>query len=224
MKYLRTRGSYDWYYALFGSGFVLNVGGEAGYIWGYDKTPLAPGQDEIRINDRFFLGEPQIRGFKIRGVGPRVQRFGLDANGALVTNKNSFTDDAIGGRAYYRGRLEVQIPLGAAGAELGLRPSIFMDAGAVFGVHTPTLLCQQPPPGVPQLPASLNCVANDGTTGSTGFREFFKGDTPSPRLSVGVGVSWNSPFGPFRFDLAKALIKKDGDDTQLFQFNVGTQF
>ncbi len=224
VKYLRTRSTYDWYYALFGSGFVLNVGAEAGYIYGYDTKALASGQDRIRINDRFFLGEPQIRGFKIRGIGPRVQRFGLDANGALITDKNSFTDDAIGGRAYYRGRLEVQIPLGAAGAELGLRPSIFMDAGAVFGVRAPTLSCQQPPPGVPQLPASLNCAANDGTTGTSGFREFFKGDTPSPRLSVGAGVSWNSPFGPFRFDLAKALIKKDGDDTQLFQFNVGTQF
>ncbi len=224
VKYLRTRGTYDWYYALFGSGFVLNVGGEAGYIWGYDKGNLAPGQDRIRINDRFFLGEPQIRGFKIRGVGPRVLRYGLAADGTIITDKNSFTDDAIGGRAYYRGRLELQIPLGAAGSELGLRPSIFMDAGAVFGVATPILSCQQPPPGVTQLPAALNCAANDGSTGSAGFREFFKGDTPSPRLSVGAGVSWNSPFGPFRFDLAKALIKKDGDDTQLFQFNVGTQF
>ena len=224
VKYIRTRSTYDWYYALFGSGFVLNVGAEAGYIYGYDKGALLPGQDRIRINDRFFLGEPQLRGFAIRGVGPRVQRNSLGANGEILSGKNQFTDDAIGGRAYYRGRLEVQIPLGSAGAELGLRPSIFADVGAVFGVRTPLLSCQQPPPGVPQLPASLNCAANDGTTGSAGFREFFKGDTPSPRLSVGAGVSWNSPFGPFRFDLAKALLKKDGDDTKLFQFNVGTQF
>ena len=224
VKYLRTRSTYDIYYALFGSGFVLNVGAEAGYIYGYDNRSLAPGQDKIRINDRFFLGEPQIRGFRIRGVGPRVQRNTLDANGVPLTSKNSFTDDAIGGRTYYRGRIEVQIPLGAAGSELGLRPSVFVDAGAVFGVARPTLSCQQPPPGVPQLPASLNCAANNGTTGSAGFREFFLGDTPRPRVSVGAGVSWNSPFGPFRFDLAKALIKSPGDDTQLFQFNVGTQF
>jgi outer membrane protein insertion porin family len=59
---------------------------------------------------------------------------------------------------------------------------------------------------------------------SPGFNEVFLGDTPSPRLSVGIGVSWNSPFGPFRFDLAKALLKQPGDDDQLFQFNVGTQF
>ena len=27
-----------------------------------------------------------------------------------------------------------------------------------------------------------------------------------------------------RIDVAKALVKQDGDETQLFQFNVGTQF
>jgi outer membrane protein insertion porin family len=37
-------------------------------------------------------------------------------------------------------------------------------------------------------------------------------------------VNWNSPFGPFRIDIAKALIKAEGDDTKLFTFNVGTAF
>ncbi|MFN7397574.1 MAG: BamA/TamA family outer membrane protein, partial [Sandaracinobacter sp.] len=57
-----------------------------------------------------------------------------------------------------------------------------------------------------------------------GFKEFFFGDSASPRISVGIGVSWNSPFGPFRFDLARALRTVEGDLTQTFQFNVGTQF
>jgi outer membrane protein assembly factor BamA len=30
--------------------------------------------DKVRLTDRFFLGEPQLRGFDIRGVGPRVIR------------------------------------------------------------------------------------------------------------------------------------------------------
>ena len=130
IKYLKTRANYDWYHALFGSGFILNVGGEAGYITGY-------GGDSVRLTDRFFLGEPQIRGFGIRGVGPRVLRTPLDANGNLVTDRQQITDDAIGGKAYYLGRIEVQIPLGASGAELGLRPSIFTDIGAVWNVATP---------------------------------------------------------------------------------------
>ena len=220
VQYLRSRASYDRYWALFGSGFVLNLGGEAGYIYGYGSD-RGQGQDKIRINDRFFLGEPELRGFGIRGVGPRVTRRLLDAMGNVSTDKNSKTDDAIGGRAYYKARAEVQIPLGSAGAELGLRPSVFADMGAVFGVKKPNLICQQPPAGVPQI-ADPSCVAN--TVGSTGFREFYEGDSPKPRLSVGAGVSWNSPFGPFRFDIAKALLKQPGDTTKIFQFNVGTQF
>jgi outer membrane protein insertion porin family len=59
---------------------------------------------------------------------------------------------------------------------------------------------------------------------STPFSEEFHGDTPKPRLSIGFGVNWNSPFGPFRIDIARALIKAPGDDTKLVTFNVGTSF
>ncbi len=56
------------------------------------------------------------------------------------------------------------------------------------------------------------------------FRDFYFGDTWKPRVSVGFGVNWRSPFGPFRIDIAKALLKEPGDDTKLITFNVGTQF
>ena len=56
------------------------------------------------------------------------------------------------------------------------------------------------------------------------FQERFLGNSPSPRVSVGFGVNWNSPFGPFRIDIARALISEPGDDTKLFTFNVGTAF
>ena len=55
-------------------------------------------------------------------------------------------------------------------------------------------------------------------------REFFLGNSIKPRLAIGVGFNWNSPFGPFRFDFAKALMKQPGDDPKTFTFNVGTQF
>ena len=74
--------------------------------------------------------------------------------------------------------------------------------------------------GNPVLDANGNPILQT----NPGFKEFFLGNSPSPRVSVGIGVSWNSPFGPFRFDLARVLKKVEGDDTQVFQFNVGTQF
>ena len=49
-------------------------------------------------------------------------------------------------------------------------------------------------------------------------------DSGSIRASVGVGISWRSPFGPIRVDLAKALVKEDFDKTQIFRFNFGTRF
>ena len=39
-----------------------------------------------------------------------------------------------------------------------------------------------------------------------------------------IGVTGNSPFGPFRIDLAYPLLKAEGDDTRFFTFNVGTAF
>jgi outer membrane protein insertion porin family len=52
----------------------------------------------------------------------------------------------------------------------------------------------------------------------------FLGNSPKPRISVGIGVNWVSPFGPLRLDLAKAISFQKGDDPKLFTFNVGTQF
>ena len=46
----------------------------------------------------------------------------------------------------------------------------------------------------------------------------------APRVSVGIGFSWASPFGPFRIDLAKAIRKQRSDESEFFQFNVGTRF
>ena len=124
------------------------------------------------------------------------------------------------------GRVEVEVPLGSGGRELGLRPSIFMDVGALWGVPKPDLINEDDNTLTCITPAPTEVVPNPSPICNTspGFVETFVGDSPSPRISVGVGVSWNSPFGPFRFDLAKALKKVDGDDTQVFQFNVGTQF
>jgi len=49
-------------------------------------------------------------------------------------------------------------------------------------------------------------------------------DSGAPRASVGIGVSWDSPMGPLRFDLSKPVLKKPYDITETFQFNIGTRF
>ena len=49
-------------------------------------------------------------------------------------------------------------------------------------------------------------------------------DSSSPRVTVGTGLSWNSPFGPVVVDLGLAVIKEDFDETEIFSFSFGTQF
>lgn len=44
------------------------------------------------------------------------------------------------------------------------------------------------------------------------------------RYSAGFGLSWLSPMGPLQLVYAKALNSKEGDQTQVFQFQVGTAF
>jgi outer membrane protein insertion porin family len=246
VHYLRTRASASKYFPL-GRGWVFSTALEGGYIHSFDDAPRE-GVDAVRLTDRFFLGEPQLRGFDIRGVGPRIRRIPTAfVDGEVVdavANNRNIVDDALGGRAYYLGRAELEVPLGSSLRELGLRPSIFMDVGALFGLREPITTSVVPGPilnagGQRQcIPNSgtgpIVPIANDGTTAcpanhtlaiqTTGFREEFVGDTPKPRLSVGIGVNWNSPFGPFRIDVAKALITAEGDDTKLITFNVGTAF
>ena len=50
------------------------------------------------------------------------------------------------------------------------------------------------------------------------------GDRNLVRSSVGVGLIWDSPFGPLRFDFAKALTKEGYDKTQIFRFGGGARF
>ncbi len=46
----------------------------------------------------------------------------------------------------------------------------------------------------------------------------------SIRATAGVGVSWQSPFGPIRVDLALPYAKEDFDKEENFRFDFGTRF
>ncbi len=49
-------------------------------------------------------------------------------------------------------------------------------------------------------------------------------DQSKIRVSAGVGISWASPFGPIRIDLAKPIVKQSQDVDELFRFSFGTRF
>ena len=237
VKYGRVRADATKYKG-FGGGFVFSAHAEGGYIKAFQAAP-GPFRDAIRLTDRFF--GPQLRGFDIRGIGPRVQRIPYNSDGTLATDEARITD-ALGGRTYYMGRLELEFPVSSALKNAGLRPSAYVDAGSLWNITAPKLtdvvaICT-PKAGQTGLTAFTSskpdCSVNIANptqvvdvakfNAAPGFKELFLGNSPKPRVSVGIGVNWVSPFGPLRLDLAKALVKQKGDDTKLFQFNVGTQF
>ena len=49
-------------------------------------------------------------------------------------------------------------------------------------------------------------------------------DTGLIRTSAGVGLVWDSPFGPLRFDFAVPITKESYDQVQQFRMSGGTKF
>ena len=74
--------------------------------------------DDIRINQRFFIGSQEIRGFANAGIGPR----------------DAATNDALGGDTYYAVTNEVRFPLGLPD-DLGVNGALFVDAASLYGIN-----------------------------------------------------------------------------------------
>lgn len=173
-RYLRNRITAGQYWEPFEE-VVLGLTTEAGYIWGM-------GQD-LRINDRFFIGGDTLRGFEIGGIGPRN----------VPDPNNPENSDALGGTIFSRASLELTTKLGLPD-ELGVKAHAFYDAGTLTGAkETP------------------------------GIGDVFR-DSNKIRMAAGVGVSWKSPFGPIRLDLAYPIAKEPYDQTETLKFSFGTRF
>jgi outer membrane protein insertion porin family len=185
---LEARGWY--FYPIYEEKVVLKVEGNAGYV-----QPL--GGHDVPLQDRFFKGSDSFRGFAVSGVGPRQRG-------------NDGDTDAIGGRTYAIGTVELNFPVGIP-EEWGIEGSIFSDFGTVFNS------------GVD----SLNATEGDCSFGRNSVPtgpgcEVF--DTAAFRATIGAGLIWESPFGPLRFEAAYPLLKTDYDETEWFRFSVGSRF
>ncbi|RED13213.1 outer membrane protein assembly factor BamA [Pontivivens insulae] len=88
----------------------------------------AMGGDDIRINDRFFLGGSSFRGFAAGGFGPR-DRF---VNGT-TRNINS----ALGGNYYAVLRGQASFPIGLP-ESAGIFGGVFANVGSIWGLDRVT--------------------------------------------------------------------------------------
>lgn len=194
------------YYRPLIAGFIGSLRGRAGWIDGYAG-------DEVRLSDRFFEGASSFRGFEVAGVGPRYIQFRND-DGRL-------DGQSLGGNAYAIGTAEILIPTPLP-AEYGIQVSIFSDFGAVGLVDESARLLNDP--------QFADLFIDGGSLFNLDFDDdgmpdiLPVQDSFSLRASAGVSVSWNSPFGPVRFDFAEVFLKEDYDQTEGFRFSAGTNF
>ena len=65
------------------------------------------------------------------------ESYTYDANGNIIAADKDVVSDALGGRAYYMGRLELEFPTSSTLKSFGLRPSAFVDVGSVWKLTTP---------------------------------------------------------------------------------------
>ncbi len=120
------------------------------------------------------------------------------------------TNDPLGGSLYWGATVEAQTPLYFLPKDIGIKVAVFADAGSLWDYQGPT------------------SWSVTGETLQVGL------NSPSMiRSSVGVGLLWDSPLGPLRFDLAYPITKYCAtpvgggeicDRTQVFRFSGGTKF
>ncbi|MDH4387068.1 MAG: outer membrane protein assembly factor BamA [Caulobacter sp.] len=108
VNYLRTEANGGWYYG-FNKDFVFSATGSTGYIDGWRG-------DNVRINDRFYRGGNNFRGFETAGIGPRDTRAGRS--------------DALGGKFYAIGTAELTVPTFLP-EQYGIKAALFTDVGTL---------------------------------------------------------------------------------------------
>lgn len=154
-----------------------------------------------------FLASLRIKAGSIEGIGQDVNisdRFfigGSDFRGferSGVGPRDLVSDNSLGAQAFAIGSAEVTFPNFLPEA-LDITTSFFSDVGVVGTADQNNVFLGAAP---------LVNVEDD----------------LSPRVTAGISIYWQSPFGPVRVDLSKAVRKEDYDKTESFRFSAGTRF
>src|SRR5499427_50076 len=156
-------------------------------------------------------GGEQLRMLDQFQMGPNLVRGFATAGIGPRDLTPGTTNDALGGSLFWGASVEAQTPLYFLPKDIGIKVAAFADAGNLWNYKGPTF---------------WNVT---GETLQVGL------DSASfIRSSVGVGLLWDSPLGPLRFDLAYPITKYCAtsalggpqvcDRTQVFRFSGGTKF
>ena len=106
--------------------------------------------------------------------------------------------NSFGGNLLTTASFELLFPLPLVTDRSRVRSSLFVDVGSVFSTHC--------------------------TQSQRQFNSCTSFDVGELRYSVGVGVTYLSPFGPLTFYVAKPFTKDSTDRTKSFDFTIGAGF
>jgi outer membrane protein insertion porin family len=158
------------------------------------------GGKDLRVLDHFQNSSNIVRGFETGGFGPRD----LTCETAAASGARC---DALGGSLYWGATAEVQTPLYFLPKEIGIKLAGFVDAGSLWDYKGPTSYTNPAPGG------GTFTVDTGGSNSGMDIR-----------ASAGIGLLWDSPLGPIRFDFAFPFMKESYDRTQWFRFSGGATF
>ncbi|MEZ2130653.1 MULTISPECIES: outer membrane protein assembly factor BamA [unclassified Sinorhizobium] len=109
-KFYKISGRARYYHLLADDADIIgSVSAGAGYVAGFD--------DHLNVFDQFMIGGNEIRGFKTKGIGARIQG----------------SDDALGGTTYFVASAEASFPMPLVPRDFNLRGAVFADAGTLYG-------------------------------------------------------------------------------------------
>ena len=176
-----------------------------GYMTGINGEIALPGSDlqyyTLTHNQTWFF--PLTKDFTLMlggevGVG----------NGYGKTKTMPFFENFYGNVS-----AELLFPMPGIKDSRSVRLSLFADAGSVWDGKTYN-------DSSSNTYYTNNAAQNPYGLGKT-HKSTFKEEL---RYSAGAAVTWLSPLGPMKFSYAYPLKKKDSDEIQRFQFQLGTTF
>jgi outer membrane protein insertion porin family len=185
---------------------LAGVGGDVNFIRTtaearnyYEVFPDVIGVVKLQGGHISSWGDKDLRMLDHFQMGPNLVRGFQPAGIGPRDITPGTTNDALGGSMFWGASVEMQTPLYFLPKEVGIKLATFADAGSLWDYKGPTYW---------------------NVSGET----LQVADSSSIRSSAGVGLIWDSPLGPLRFDLAFPITKQSYDRTQIFRFSGGTKF
>ncbi len=204
LTYAKATYRHKYFKPIFGGNIIFGLRGEIGLLEPYGDTEIAP------FFEHFYSGGiSSVRGFKQNTLGPRatpsLYYLGSDGNPILDDNGNAIAnpyayydnDRSIGGAYLVEAGFDFIFKLPFIEDQRSMRSSFFIDIGNVFSKDCGNELI------------NINCSELD---------------LAELRYSYGIGATWITQLGPMSVAISKPTNAGPLDETESFQFEIGTQF